>query len=84
MVVGDYTPQAVALVPVRDAIEQSHRKINRAMHNFTGQRGFGSIRHGLINTGTPGYFCKGGVHLSQVGMDLFPWTCTGSLGNRLM
>lgn len=40
------------------------------MRMFTDQRGFGFIRHGLIQANTKGYFDKDGVHLSQLGMDL--------------
>ena len=53
------------------AIEMSRRRINRSLQKFTAQQGLGFIRHSLLGRHAYGNFELDGVHLSDLGMDVF-------------
>ena len=51
--------------------EKSRARINRAMIHFAVQQGHRAIKHCEFNDKSPGLFAADGVHLSDVGTDLF-------------
>ncbi|OCT55985.1 hypothetical protein XELAEV_18004116mg, partial [Xenopus laevis] len=53
------------------AMERSRIKVNKLMSTFVRRSGGVVVRHKVLETATPGYYRKDGVHLSEVGLDIF-------------
>ncbi|XP_041439796.1 uncharacterized protein LOC121400543 [Xenopus laevis] len=54
-----------------EAIERSRKVINKQSAGIVRKMGGFNVRHKYVVTGDPGYYLKDGVHLSQVGLDIF-------------
>ncbi|XP_040200106.1 uncharacterized protein LOC120932066 [Rana temporaria] len=57
--------------PQRRAMEKMRKRINRAMYKFMPQIGGLSYRHVDLEGGFTGLYRQDGVHLSDVGIDIF-------------
>ncbi|OCT55216.1 hypothetical protein XELAEV_18003823mg [Xenopus laevis] len=53
------------------AMERSRRKINQLMSVFIRRSGGVVVRHKVLEQAVPGHYRQDGVHLSEVGLELF-------------
>lgn len=52
-------------------MEKNRKRINRAMKKYLPSLDFFSYRHIELEGGLQGLFCQDGIHLSDVGLDIF-------------
>lgn len=65
------------------AVEASRRRGNATMQKVARNSGFGYVRHDPLSTRIPGYFVQDGMHLSDLGNEVFArniWWALNALG----
>ena len=77
-----------AMIPRRDwsrspipvpKLEKKRRLLNRFLRRLVVGIGGRFVAHEDITADTPGLYFRDGVHLSDVGSDLFLWSCRNTL-----
>ena len=65
----------------RDKVEKKRKLLNRFLRRLISYIGGSFITHEEITTDTPGFYFRDGIHLSDVGCDMFLLSCKDSLEN---
>ena len=66
-----------------DKVEKKRKHLNRFLRRITNFLGGDFITHDEINAETPGFYFRDGIHLSDVGCDMFLLAIKESIENIL-